>query len=63
MEEEGYGADYRYDHDEAHAFSGQNYFPDGMERPTFYRPSPRGFEKEIEKRLSFWEKLRRQGEE
>ncbi len=58
MEDEGYGDGYRYDHDEEHAFSGQNYFPDGMARPEFYTPSPRGFEKELEKRLAYWAKLR-----
>jgi putative ATPase len=63
MEKEGYGAGYRYDHDQEHAFSGQNYFPDGMARPRFYTPAPRGFEKDIEKRLSFWQRLRQQDDE
>lgn len=58
MEDQGYGDGYRYDHDQEHAFSGQNYFPDGMDRPSFYAPTPRGFEKEIEKRMAFWAKLR-----
>ena len=58
MEDQGYGEGYRYDHDQEHAFSGQNYFPDGMSRPSFYQPTPRGFEKEIEKRMAFWAKLR-----
>jgi putative ATPase len=63
MEKEGYGAGYRYDHDQEHAFSGQNYFPDGMARTRFYTPAPRGFEKDIEKRLSFWQRLRQQDDE
>jgi putative ATPase len=58
MREIGYGAGYEYDHGTEEAFSGQNYFPDGMARENFYRPSPRGFEKEIEKRLVYWAKLR-----
>ena len=58
MEDEGYGDGYRYDHDEEHAFSGQHYFPDGVARLSFYDPTPRGFEKEIEKRMAFWAKLR-----
>ncbi len=58
MKEEGYGEGYVYDHDTGAAFSGQNYFPDTMERQVFYAPSPRGFEKEIEKRLAYWAKLR-----
>jgi putative ATPase len=58
MKDLGYGADYEYDHDTAEAFSGQNYFPDGMARRQFYRPAERGFEREIAKRLEYWEKLR-----
>ena len=58
MQELGYGAGYAYDHDAEEAFSGQNYFPDGMARESFYRPRDRGFEREIGKRLAFWAKLR-----
>jgi putative ATPase len=58
MSDLGYGAGYEYDHAAEDAFSGQNYFPDGMERPTFYEPSARGFEKEVAKRLAYWSKLR-----
>jgi putative ATPase len=64
MEEEGYGAGYDYDHDAPEGFSGQTYFPDEMaERPRFYDPPERGFEREIKKRLAYWEGLRkRRGE-
>ena len=64
MKDLGYGAGYAYDHQAEDAFSGQNYFPDGMERERFYRPRDRGFEREIAKRLEYWDKLRqeRQGE-
>ncbi len=59
MEEEGYGAGYEYDHNAPDAFSGQNYFPDEMtERPQFYEPPDRGFERELKKRLEHWAKLR-----
>lgn len=58
MEDEGYGDGYRCDHDEPEAFSGQNYFPDGMERPEFYSPVERGFERDVKKRLDYWAKLR-----
>ncbi|MBL8907980.1 MAG: replication-associated recombination protein A [Rhizobiales bacterium] len=58
MKEQEYGAGYRYDHDEPDAFSGQNYFPDGMQRESYYHPPERGFEREIAKRLAFWAKLR-----
>ena len=60
MKELGYGKDYAYDHDAPDAFSGQNYFPDKMPRRQFYKPPERGFEREINKRLAYWDKLRRQ---
>lgn len=58
MKTEGYGAGYQYDHDAPDAFSGQNYFPDGVAPPVFYTPTPRGFEREIQKRLDYWAALR-----
>ncbi|OAN47732.1 replication-associated recombination protein A [Magnetospirillum moscoviense] len=58
MKELGYGQGYQYDHDQADGFSGQNYFPDGMERQQFYRPVERGFEREVGKRLDYWARLR-----
>ncbi len=58
MKKEGYGKGYQYDHDLPHAFSGQNYFPDEMSRPSFYKPVSRGFEREMEKRLIFFKNLR-----
>jgi putative ATPase len=56
----GYGATYRYDHDEPDAFSGQDYWPEKLERQHFYDPVDRGFERELRKRLEWWEKLRRE---
>ena len=58
MKELGYGSGYAYDHDAEDGFSGQNYFPDGMARQQFYQPRDRGFEREITKRLAYWDKLR-----
>jgi putative ATPase len=58
MKNLGYGAGYRYDHDAEEGFSGQNYFPEGMDRQNFYRPKDTGFEREIAKRLEYWSKLR-----
>jgi putative ATPase len=58
MKDLGYGAGYQYDHQADEAFSGQNYFPDGMAREQFYHPRDRGFEREIAKRLEYWAKLR-----
>ena len=59
MKEQEYGSGYAYDHDEPEAFSGQNYFPEGMPRETYYDPPDRGFEREIRKRLEHWSTLRR----
>jgi putative ATPase len=60
MKKEGYGKGYAYDHDAPDAFSGQDYFPDEMPRVRFYDPPERGFEREIRKRLAWWNKLRRE---
>jgi len=54
MKEQGFGAGYAYDHDAEDAFSGQNYFPDGMKRGVYYLPVDRGFERELKKRLDFF---------
>ena len=58
MKNQGYGDGYAYDHDAEDGFSGQNYFPDGMDRPGYYVPVERGFERELSKRLAYFEKLR-----
>jgi putative ATPase len=58
MKQEGYGRDYAYDHNETEAFSGQDYFPEEMERPDFYSPTGRGFEREIRERLERWGEIR-----
>jgi len=56
----GYGAGYQYDHDAEGQFSGQNYFPDGMERQDFYQPRGAGREAPIREKLEQWAKLRRE---
>jgi putative ATPase len=58
MKELGYSKGYSYDHNEEDGFSGQNYFPDSMPREHYYKPVERGFERDIIKRLEYWEKLR-----
>ena len=58
MKDQGYGEGYAYDHDAEDGFSGQNYFPDGMERETLYDPVERGFERELKKRLDYFTRLR-----
>ena len=60
MKEIGYGKGYQYDPDTEHGFSGQNYFPEEMQRQHFYEPIERGFEREIKKRVEYWEKLRKE---
>jgi putative ATPase len=59
MKNMGYGAGYVYEPDTKDGFSGQNCFPENMPRQTFYRPIERGFEREIKKRLDYWESLRK----
>ena len=59
MKDLGFGDGYVYDHDTVDGFSGQNYFPDGMPRQQLYIPGERGFEREIAKRLAYWNRLRR----
>jgi putative ATPase len=59
MKDLGYGKGYAYDHDQADGFSGQNYFPDGMDRQTFYTPKGEGSEARIKERLDRWAELRR----
>ena len=59
MENLGYSQGYQYDPETKDGFSGQNYFPDGMARETYYEPFERGFERDIKKRLDYWNELRK----
>jgi putative ATPase len=59
MKEAGYGDGYTYDHDAPGAFSGDNYWPEEMERESFYHPKPTGFEKELTKRMAWWAERRK----
>jgi putative ATPase len=58
MKELGYGKGYKYDPDTPEGFSGQNYFPDGVERPVFYQPQGEGAEARVKERLERWSALR-----
>ena len=60
MRSEGYGEGYEYDHDAPDAFSGQNYWPESLKRQKLYAPVERGFERELGRRLDYWERLRRE---
>jgi putative ATPase len=58
MKELGYGHEYRYAHDEPHAYAaGETYLPDGMAEPHWYQPVPRGLELKIAEKLAFLRKL------
>ncbi|HVR90965.1 MAG TPA: replication-associated recombination protein A [Novosphingobium sp.] len=60
MKDIGYGAGYAYDHEAKDGFSGADYWPEGMEPQTYYRPVARGFEREVIERLEYWRKKRRE---
>lgn len=58
MKDIGYGKGYVYDHDSPIGFSGQNYFPESVDRLRFYHPVERGFEREMKKRIHYFDRLR-----
>jgi len=60
MKDIGYGKDYAYDPDAKDGFSGANYWPDGMAPVEYYQPVERGFEREVKKRLDWWDRKRRE---
>ncbi len=60
MKNLGYGRDYQYDHDAEDAFSGQEFLPESVSGHVYYKPGPYGFEKDIKKRMEYWERLRRE---
>lgn len=62
MKKQGYAEGYAYDHDFENGFSGQNYFPDDMPREVYFKPVERGFERELGKRLSYFQRLRAEKE-
>ncbi|MCW6529636.1 MULTISPECIES: replication-associated recombination protein A [Sphingomonas] len=60
MKEIGYGKGYEYDHSSDDAFSGANYWPEGMNPENFYQPTGRGYEKRVAERLAWWDERRRE---
>lgn len=58
MKELGFGKDYVYDHDEPQAISAQTYFPENLPQETFYEPAPRGFEREMAKRINYFNSIK-----
>ena len=59
MKDIGYGADYQYDHEHDNKYYYQKYFPDNMKEDVYYTPGEYGFEKEIQKRLNWWDGLKK----
>jgi putative ATPase len=60
MKNVGYGKGYSYDHDADEAFSGQDYWPEGMDAQTFYEPTDRGFEAKVRERIEYWNARRKE---
>lgn len=58
MKDEGYGKGYAYDHDAPDHFSGQWCLPDGLKSETFYEPGPFGYERDVKKRMDWWDSRR-----
>ena len=58
MKDIGYGQGYAYDHDAEDGFSGANYWPEELQPQRYYDPVERGFEREVKKRMDYWDKLR-----
>jgi putative ATPase len=58
MRDAGYGADYRYDHDEDGFAAGQQYLPTALAGSQWYRPTDYGFEKSLAERLAWWARKR-----
>lgn len=58
MKDLGYGKEYRYAHNEEHAYAaGENYFPEELQDTQYYQPSNRGLEKKLNEKLSFLKEL------
>ena len=58
MKELGYGEEYRYAHNEEHAYAaGESYFPEALRETPYYHPSNRGLEKKLQDKLAFLKQL------
>lgn len=55
------GEGYRYDHDSPDAYSGQDHLPEALRGTVFWEPVERGFERELKKRLDWFEARRERG--
>jgi len=58
MKEIGYGKDYQYAHDSASSTTDMETFPERLRGRKYYEPGSLGFEKEVRKRIEWWEALK-----
>jgi putative ATPase len=58
MKDAGFGAGYRYDHDEGGFAAGQRYLPDALGECHWYEPTQSGYEKTLAERLAWWTRQR-----
>jgi putative ATPase len=59
MKNIGYGKGYQYDHDAEGGFSGDDYWPEEMQKQIYYEPVDRGFERKIAERIAWWDEQRK----
>jgi putative ATPase len=59
MKELGYGKGYEYAHDFPQAYVPQNYLPDALKEAVFYEPGQFGFERDVARRMAWWDELKR----
>jgi putative ATPase len=58
MKQLDYGKGYHYAHDERDAIADMDCLPESLADRTYYRPTDRGFEKEVKRRLEGWKKIK-----
>jgi len=63
MKDLEYGAGYKYAHDYEQAFVPQDYLPEALRGAKWYEPTEFGFEKDVMKRLEWWQELKRKAAE
>jgi len=63
MKELGYHAGYKYAHDSEDAYIPQEYLPEKLRGSVFYQPGPFGFERDIAKRLAWWDELKKKAQD
>jgi putative ATPase len=59
MKDEGYGRGYAYAHDDPDGVTGMDCLPPALAGRRYYRPTARGYEKEVARRLDAWRELKR----